>query len=107
MCMFPQDVTKPGQLSVVHQAASELMEKQGAVLVDRPRSIAAGEIISHDMRLIFAGSGERFRRLRKTIHTHLRPKAAEAYQDIQTESARNVILDLLNEPKHHIQHVQR
>lgn len=83
------------------------MEKEGAALVDRPRSIAAGEIISRDMRLILTGSGERFRRLRKTAHTHLQPKAAEAYQDMQTEGAKNFILDILNDPKHHIQHVQR
>lgn len=104
MCIFLRDITKIGQL---HQVASELMEKEGAALVDRPRLIAASEIMSQDMRLIFARSSERFRRLRKAAHTHLRPKAAEAYQVMQTECARNIILDILDEPKHHIQHVRR
>lgn len=110
VCKFkithPRDVTiRPSQSPV--QVASELMEKEGAVLVDRPRLVAASEIVSQGMRLIFAGSGERFRRLRKAAHTHLQPKAVEVYQDMQIEGAMNVILSILNDPESHIQHVQR
>ncbi|KAF9223306.1 cytochrome P450 [Gyrodon lividus] len=88
-------------------AATEIMEKEGAALADRPRSIAFGEIVSGGMRMLMTRSGERFRRLRKAVHTHLQPKAAEAYQYTQNDTAKEVILDILNDPKHHVEHVQR
>jgi cytochrome P450 len=89
------------------EAATEIMEKEGGSLVDRPRSIAAGEILSGGLRLVLAHAGETFRRLRRTAHTHLQPRAAATYQEIQTETAKEVIVDILNDPKRHIQHAQR
>ncbi|KAG8212920.1 hypothetical protein J3R82DRAFT_11275, partial [Butyriboletus roseoflavus] len=53
--------------------------------------------------LIFAGSGERFRRFRKTCM----PVCSQSCGAMQIESARNVIHDVLNDPKRYIQHVQR
>ncbi|KAG1765652.1 cytochrome P450 [Suillus occidentalis] len=89
------------------KAAADIMEKEGGSLVDRPRSIAAGEMLSNGMGLTMARSGERFRRLRKAIHPHLQPKAAEAYQDMQRENAMNLILDVLNDPTNHQKHAER
>ncbi|KAG1724633.1 cytochrome P450 [Suillus paluster] len=89
------------------EAAMDIMEKEGGSLVDRPRSIAAGEMLSRGMRLLMARSGDRFRRLRKVIHTHLQPKAAETYQDMQRENAKNFILDILNDPNNHREHTER
>jgi hypothetical protein len=83
------------------------MEKEGGSLVDRPRSIAAGEMLSNEMRITMARYGERFRRLRKAVHPHLQPKAAEKYQDMQREDAMNFILDVLNDPTNHQKHAQR
>ncbi|KIJ05868.1 hypothetical protein PAXINDRAFT_121975 [Paxillus involutus ATCC 200175] len=88
-------------------AATEIMEKEGMALVDRPRLIASGELVSGGMRLLLIGSGERFCCLRKAIHPYLQPKAAETYQEMQRDAARDVILDILNDPKHHIKHAQR
>ncbi|KIK74639.1 hypothetical protein PAXRUDRAFT_60329, partial [Paxillus rubicundulus Ve08.2h10] len=88
-------------------AATEIMEKEGAALIDRPRLIAFGEIMSGNMRMLVISGGERFRRLRKTMHTHLQPKAAEAYQDIQRDAAKEAIIDILNDPDDHIRHFQR
>ncbi|KAG2068482.1 cytochrome P450 [Suillus decipiens] len=89
------------------EAAADIMEKEGGSLVDRPRSIAAGEMLSKGMRILMARSGDRFRRLRKAVHTHLQPKAAEAYKDMQRENAMIFILDMLNDPKNHQKHAQR
>jgi cytochrome P450 len=83
------------------------MEKEGGSLVDRPRSIAAGEMLSNEMRITMARYGERFRRLRKAVHPHLQPKAAENYQVMQREEAMNFILDVLNDPTNHQKHAQR
>ncbi|KAG2106591.1 cytochrome P450 [Suillus discolor] len=89
------------------EAATGIMEKEGASLVDRPRSIAAGEMLSKGMRILMARSGDRFRRLRKAVHTHLQPKVAEAYQDMQRENAMIFVLDVLNDPKNPQKHAQR
>ncbi|KAF9234942.1 cytochrome P450 [Melanogaster broomeanus] len=81
-----------------HQESVDIMEKEGGLLADRPRAVAAGEIMSR---------GEQFRRLRRAAHTHLQAKAAESYGPIQMQAARDVILDLLDDPKHHQAHANR
>ncbi|KAF8549251.1 cytochrome P450 [Imleria badia] len=88
-------------------AAIEIMEKEGSAFVDRPRSVAAGELVSRDMRFLLLRSGERFRQYRKAAHTHLQPKAARAYEGVQLETAKDVVRDILNDPKNHQAHVQR
>ncbi|EGN94235.1 hypothetical protein SERLA73DRAFT_163227 [Serpula lacrymans var. lacrymans S7.3] len=90
-----------------HDAANEIMEKEGGALVDRPRLVAADEIVSKGMRLVLARSGDRFRRLRRAAHTHLQTKAAETYEPLQMHNAKNVILDILDDPKQHIMHARR
>ncbi|KAG1895391.1 cytochrome P450 [Suillus fuscotomentosus] len=89
------------------EAAVDIMEKEGGSLVDRPRAIAASEILSNGLSLSMARYGERFRRLRKAVHPHLQPKAAEEYQDMQRENAMKFILDMLNDPTAHQKHAQR
>jgi len=46
-------------------AAVEIMEKEGAHLADRPRSIAAGEVLSGGMRMLLTPQGERIKKMRK------------------------------------------
>ncbi|KAG2123474.1 cytochrome P450 [Suillus clintonianus] len=84
-----------------HQESNDIMEKEGGVLADRPRAVAAGEILSRGLRMILAPAGEQFRRLRKAAHTHLQAKAADSYAPIQMDAARDVILDILDNPKGH------
>jgi cytochrome P450 len=83
------------------------MEKEGSALADRPRSIAAGELLCKDLCILLLRSGERLRRFRKAAHTHLQPNAVKSYQDMQLEHAKNLITDILNDPKNHRAHVQR
>jgi cytochrome P450 len=90
-----------------HQAAVDIMEKEGAHLADRPRSIAVQETLSDGMRIVVQGSGERFRRLRRVLHAGLQPKVAETYEPIQTRNAKNLILDILDDPKNHQSHAMR
>ncbi|KAG2131583.1 cytochrome P450, partial [Suillus bovinus] len=93
-----------------HQESVDIMEKEGGLLADRPRAVAAGEILSGGLRMILAPAGEQFRRLRNSFaqvtsfraaHTHLQAKAAESYAPIQMHAARDVILDILDNPKEH------
>ena len=53
-----------------YKAAIDIMEKEGASLADRPRSVAGGEIVAGNMRIAMI-SGDRHRRLRK--HGSTRP----------------------------------
>lgn len=41
------------------------MQKHGADLVDRPRQVAASEIVSGGMRTLLIGAGDRIKKLRK------------------------------------------
>ncbi|KAG1854488.1 cytochrome P450 [Suillus subalutaceus] len=84
-----------------YQESVDIMEKEGGLLADRPRAVAAGEILSSGLRMILAPAGEQFRRLRKAAHTHLQAKAAESYAPLQMDAARDVILDILDNPKGH------
>lgn len=90
-----------------HQAAVDIMEKEGASLADRPRSIAAHETLSDGLRILLEGSGERLRQLRRVLHAGLQPKVAETYEPIQIRNAKNVVLDILNDPKNHQKHAMR
>ena len=47
------------------QAAIDIMEKEGAALVDRPASISAGETLSGGMRMLLTPAGERFKKMRR------------------------------------------
>ena len=83
------------------------MEKEGSALADRPPMIAADELLSGGKRISLMGSGERFRRLRKAIHSHFQVKALEMYNDTQFDQARTLILDILDDPKNHQKHAHR
>ncbi|KAG1849245.1 cytochrome P450 [Suillus subluteus] len=88
-----------------HQAAVDIMEKEGANLADRPRSIAVQETLSGGMRMLLEGSGERLRRLRsRVLHAGLQPRVAETYEPIQTRNSKILVLDILNDPKNHQRH---
>ncbi|KAG1728983.1 cytochrome P450 [Suillus paluster] len=89
-----------------YKAAIDIMENQGKSLADRPRMVAAGEIFSGGLSIAFAPFGERFRCMRRALHTHLQPKAAEAYQPLQMSHAKNTVLDILDDPHNFENHVK-
>ncbi|KAJ8584171.1 hypothetical protein M405DRAFT_478298 [Rhizopogon salebrosus TDB-379] len=84
-----------------HQESVDIMEKEGDLLVDRARAVAAGEIMSRELRMILSPAGEQLRRLRRAARTYLQAKAAESYAPIQMDAARDVITDILDNPKGH------
>ncbi|KAG2142717.1 cytochrome P450 [Suillus cothurnatus] len=90
-----------------HQEAIDIMEKQGAFVADRPPSVAGGEILGRGMRFVQLRYGERFRKFRKISHVHLQVRTAQTYQPIQFAHAREIIQDILHEPKLHQQHIKR
>ncbi|KAG0700990.1 cytochrome P450 [Suillus ampliporus] len=81
------------------------MENQGKSVADRPRLVAAAEIFRGGLSIVFESFGERVRRMRRALHTHLQPKAAEAYQPLQMSHAKNTVLDILDDPSNFHNHV--
>ncbi|KAG1776703.1 cytochrome P450 [Suillus placidus] len=88
-----------------YKAAVEIMENQGKLLADRPRMIAVGEMFTGGVSLAFLPFGDRFRRMRRALHSHLQPKAAEAYQPLLMSHAKNIVLHVLDNPQNIQQHV--
>ncbi|TFK68367.1 cytochrome P450 [Pluteus cervinus] len=86
--------------------AMEIMEKEGASLVDRPRSIAAGETLSGGMRVVLM-NGEKVKKFRKALHSHLQPKVAATYEPLQLLSSQNYVLDILKRPEAHQDHAKK
>ncbi|KAG1852612.1 cytochrome P450 [Suillus tomentosus] len=81
-----------------YKAAVDIMENQGKITADRPRMIAAGEMFGGGMGIGFAHWGDRFRRMRRALHTHLQPRAAAAYQPLQMSHAKDTVLGILDDP---------
>ncbi|KAG1875732.1 cytochrome P450 [Suillus subluteus] len=88
-----------------YKAAVEIMEDQGKFVADRPRMIAAGEMLNGGMSIALAPFGDRFRRMRRALHSHLQPKAAEAYQPLQMSQVKNIVLGVLDDPQNFQDHV--
>ncbi|KAG2024042.1 cytochrome P450 [Coprinopsis cinerea AmutBmut pab1-1] len=89
------------------QPAMEVMEKEGAALVDRPLSISAGETLSGGMRVLLTPAGERFKKMRRALHAHLQPKIVASYGPVMMKNARQLILDILDDPERHQDHAKR
>ncbi|OAX37091.1 cytochrome P450 [Rhizopogon vinicolor AM-OR11-026] len=77
-----------------HKAAVDIMEMQGGSVADRPRMVAAGEILSGGHNLVFTPVGDRLRQMRRALHTHLQPKVAGEYQPLQMSHAKQMILNI-------------
>ncbi|KAG1789067.1 cytochrome P450 [Suillus plorans] len=87
-----------------YKAAVGIMEKQGRALADRP-PMNSGQMITGGLAIGLARIGDRWRRMRKAVHTHLQPKAAEAYQPLQMSFAKNTVLNILDDPSNFQGHV--
>ena len=103
----------------------EILQKQGVATLDRPRLIAASEILSGGMRTVLTRAGPRIRKLRRYVSTYdissrsvlndpfrallsqLGLAAVVQYQPLQMRNAREYILDLLSDPEGHMDHARR
>lgn len=90
-----------------NEAAVEILEKEGIHSADRPRTVAAGEMMSGNMRILLIGVGNRFRKLRKALHSHLQPKLVPTYEPLQLFNAKVLIRDILKNPEGHRKHARR
>lgn len=59
------------------------------------------------MRTLLVPAGTRFRRLRKALHARLSQKESVNYEPLQMENARNLVVDILEDPSRHREHAKR
>ncbi|KAG7442943.1 cytochrome P450 [Guyanagaster necrorhizus] len=90
-----------------YEPALEIMEKENAILQDRPRSIAVQETMCKNMRLLMMGAGERFKKFRRVIQSQLSTRVIQTYQPLQMKNAVNLVRDLLEDSSQHIEHAKR
>lgn len=57
--------------------------------------------MSGDKRILLIGQGKRFQKLRKALQSQLNVKIVETYEPVQEKAARNLLLDILNNPEQH------
>ncbi|KAF9033815.1 cytochrome P450 [Panaeolus papilionaceus] len=88
------------------QAAIDIMEKEGASLADRPRNISAGEVLSGGMRMLLTPAGERFKRMRRALHSHLQPKVVAGYSPTMMKNAKQFLFDIIDVPERHQDHAK-
>ncbi|KAG2137965.1 cytochrome P450 [Suillus clintonianus] len=86
------------------QAVVDIMEKQGAASADRPPMVSAGEMLSGGQSIAFSHAGDRLRMMRRALHSHLQPRAAEAYEPLQFSHAQQAVVDILRDPHNFQQH---
>ncbi|KAF8632721.1 hypothetical protein AX15_001718 [Amanita polypyramis BW_CC] len=89
------------------QAAMDIMEKEGSNTADRPRIIAAGETLSGGMRLLMTPAGERFKKMRRALHAYLQPKIVSSYGTLMRGRAKQLLLDIFDNPARHQDHAKR
>ncbi|KAF8632718.1 hypothetical protein AX15_001715 [Amanita polypyramis BW_CC] len=87
------------------QAAIDIMEKEGAVLADRPRNIPA-EVLSGGMRLLLMSAGERLKKMRRALHAYLQPKTIASYGPILMQRTKQHVLGILDNPSSHQDHAK-
>ncbi|KAK0209954.1 cytochrome P450 [Armillaria fumosa] len=96
-------LTRFGKVYIVvgrYDAAVELMEKGGTQTSDRPRAIAASETFSGGLRSIFLNDTPR------AFHSHLKTNKAVAYEPIQLNHAKRLILNILDSPEKFTTHTK-
>ncbi|OCH86139.1 cytochrome P450 [Obba rivulosa] len=90
-----------------YEAAVEIMGGKSADLADRPRAVAAGEIMSGGYRLLLSSGKDLVRRLRTTMHALTQPRVAATYEPMQMRNAKRYILDVLENPANQLEHARR
>ncbi|KAK0474296.1 cytochrome P450 [Armillaria luteobubalina] len=78
----------------------------GAALTDRPKWSATSEMVSGRMRLLLLQSGERLRKFRRALHTHLQARAAKDYEPLQMHYASSLVRNIAGNPAKHMDYAK-
>lgn len=87
-----------------HKAVTDILEKQGGLSNDRPSMISTGDMLSGGQSIAFIHAGTRLHQMRRTLHSHLGPRAVELYEPMQLSFAKHAIIDILDDPSNFQNH---
>ncbi|KAI0792853.1 cytochrome P450 [Abortiporus biennis] len=88
-----------------YAAVVDIMQKHSQDLVDRAGTVGV-EIMTGGMKVLTARAGERLKKLRRALHSHLQPVAVRQYSTLQRAHAKTYILNLLHQPDQIVDHAK-
>lgn len=89
------------------KVVKELMDKKSAIYSSRPPAPLASDVASAGRRQLFLPYGPRYRAVRKVSHGLLNITASTNYQPVQDLESKQLLYDLLHDPKHFYDHNRR
>ncbi|KAF8487321.1 cytochrome P450 [Russula ochroleuca] len=89
------------------KAAVALFDRRAEIYSDRPRNIAACDIMTGGLHIVLAGYGEIWRRLRKAANEGLSKSSVKGFHETQMTEAVLQASDLLVSPSRWDQHFRR
>ncbi|KAF8487323.1 cytochrome P450 [Russula ochroleuca] len=89
------------------KVAVALLDRRAEIYSDRPRNIAACDIMTGGLHLVLAGYGETWRRLRKAANEGLSKSSVKGFHETQMTEAVLQASDLLVSPSRWDQHFRR
>ena len=89
------------------EAVKELVDRKSSIYSSRLLSPMGFEAASGGRRVVFMPHSKKWRTIRGIIHRLLTPKAARSYAPIQTYEAKQLSVDLLDDPNGRIFHSLR
>ncbi|KIK66620.1 hypothetical protein GYMLUDRAFT_908855 [Collybiopsis luxurians FD-317 M1] len=89
------------------EAASELLEKRGAIYSSRPRYTMLNEVIGWKWNFVNMSYGPEWRACRKLFTTVISPNHPESYESRELIAARNLLLDIYKSPESYVQHLRK
>ncbi|KAF2180282.1 cytochrome P450 [Zopfia rhizophila CBS 207.26] len=89
------------------EAIKEILDRRSAVYSSRMPLPMASDTVSRGCRLVFMPHSKRWRTVRTIIHRLLTPAAAKSYAPIQEYEAKQLSVDLLQNPKDFYSHNRR
>ncbi|KAK9415055.1 putative Cytochrome P450 [Seiridium unicorne] len=88
-------------------AVKDIMDKKSAVSSDRMDMYIGQRIASGGLRVLMMGYGQTWRMVRRIMHDQLNVNAAQAFYPYQELEIRQMMYDILNEPKDFKTHFRR
>lgn len=81
------------------KAVDDLLEKRSAIYSSRPDFPMTQDIISGGNRIVLMKYSDRWRALRKVMHSVLTAKQADTYRPYQDLESKKLIYDLIQSPE--------
>ncbi|KAK7443503.1 hypothetical protein VKT23_015676 [Stygiomarasmius scandens] len=90
-----------------HKVAGDLLDRRSTIYSDRPRFIVVFEYLTGSLLFSAAPYGDYWRRVRKTAHESLNPRAASYVQPFQEREAATLALTMVDDPNNWDDHLKR